>query len=320
MEKIYEILQSGIYGLAIGDALGVPVEFMKRKELKWRPVYKMMEFGTHLQEKGTWSDDTALSIATLNALSKEPYSIKNVAQNFIKWYQDGEFAINQKVFDVGLTTSISIIRLTAGANPVKTGGNSEYTNGNGSLMRMLPVAFFLKDESNLERRKQIIYDISSITHAHMRSKIACHIYVELAICLIHQQSIKEAYESTMKNLRYYYEKVLNESEIVHFQRVFSGELLNLKKREIESTGYVVHSLEACIWCVLHTRSYRAAVLTAVNLGGDTDTIASLTGGLAGILYGKHKIPKKWIKNLKGKDLLENEIHCYIKKRTDSQSM
>ena len=307
MEK--KVLLSGIYGLAIGDALGVPVESKSRDEVRKKPVRKMIGFGIHLQEKGTWSDDTALSLATLNALSQKPYKLENVAQNFVRWYKNGDFAIHHKVFDIGRTTSDSIYRLELGVDPLISGEIAEKSNGNGSLMRMLPLAFFLESEPDIMIRKQVIYEISSLTHAHMRSKIACHIYVELAIALIHHQSIEEAYQNTREKLKNFYET--KEPEISYFQRFLSGELLYLEEDKIRSTGYVVYSLEACVWCVLHTRNYKEAVLTAVNLGGDTDTIAALAGGLAGILYGVRKIPRRWIRDVKGKEILENEIAYYI---------
>ena len=195
-------------------------------------------------------------------------------------------------------------RFKEGTDAVLCGGNHIEDNGNGSLMRILPVAFFLYNTESFEDRKQAVYDVSSITHRHLISKIACHFYVEFAIRLMRMRNkdmcataaIKQAYDHTAKIFRFHYE---HDEEIRKtFSKIFTGELSDCSVHIIKSGGYVVDSLEAALWCLLHTDSYETAVLTAVNLGHDTDTIGCITGGVAGIVYGINNIPMTWKKTLR----------------------
>ena len=308
-EKKNDAVISGIVGAAVGDAIGVPVEFQYRKQLSEKPVTGMRAHGTHNQPAGTWSDDTSMILATASALSGMELDPERIATAFLSWRDYGAFSPDERVFDIGLTTNTAMNRFKEETDAVLCAGNHIEDNGNGSLMRILPVAFFLYNTESFEDRKQAVYDVSSITHRHLISKIACHFYVEFAIRLMRMRNkdmcataaIKQAYDHTAKIFRFHYE---HDEEIRKtFSKIFTGELSDCSVHIIKSGGYVVDSLEAALWCLLHTDSYETAVLTAVNLGHDTDTIGCITGGVAGIVYGINNIPMTWKKTLRRSDMV-----------------
>lgn len=308
-EKKNDAVISGIVGAAVGDAIGVPVEFQYRKQLSEKPVTGMRAHGTHNQPAGTWSDDTSMILATASALSGMELDPERIATAFLNWRDHGAFSPDERVFDIGLTTNTALNRFKEGTDAVLCGGNHIEDNGNGSLMRILPVAFFLYNTESFEDRKQAVYDVSSITHRHLISKIACHFYVEFAIRLMRMRNkdmcataaIKQAYNHTAKIFHLHYAHDEEISEI--FSKIFTGELSDCSVHIIRSGGYVVDSLEAALWCLLHMDSYETAVLTAVNLGHDTDTIGCITGGVAGIVYGINNIPMTWKKTLRRGDMV-----------------
>lgn len=268
-------LKDAIYGLAVGDALGVPFELEERGTFYCK---NMVGNGTHKQPIGTWSDDTSMTLATCDSYKKIGYiDCDDIRKQFEKWLFDAKYTPFGKVFDCGYTCSEAIYN--------KCGSDDIMSNGNGSLMRILPLAF-IPDISD-----QMIEEVSAITHAHDISKEACVIYVRLAQGLIKGMGLSELIKSVVKN-----DSVFN-------RLIVMG---SISVDQIKSTGYVVDTLEAAIWCIMHTNSYKDCVLKAVNLGGDTDTIAAIAGGLAGILYGYENIPAGWISSLQAKNIID---HC-----------
>ena len=172
--KIMDAIKGGIWGLIVGDALGVPVEFQDREELEENPLVDMIGYGTHNQPKGTWSDDTSMTLCLVDNLIKG-YNLNEIANNFVKWYRQGFMTPYGVAFDIGNTTRKAIYNIEAGVNVIEAGGAAQYDNGNGSLMRILPLAFYLRNEDNLDKKFKIIHDVSAITHSHNISKIACSI-------------------------------------------------------------------------------------------------------------------------------------------------
>lgn len=288
---------SGLLGFCIGDALGVPVEFQSRDEIN--KVTTMIGYGTHNQPAGTWSDDSSLTFCLTESLI-HGYDLNDVKQKMCDWYYFGYWNVNDKLpFDIGRTTFKALSKIKSGIALEEAGEKDEKDNGNGSLMRVLPLAFYLKDKKN-EEKFPIIEEVSGITHAHIRSKIACSIYVEFAIQLLNYHPPGEAYERMKEVIIGYYKNKGYEEELNHFERILKQNISTYEECEIKSTGYVIDSLEACLWSFLTTTTFSEAVLKAVNLGEDTDTIGALTGGLAGIFYGENNIPKHWIRTIRKK--------------------
>jgi len=299
------VVKSGIFGVCIGDALGVPVEFRTREQLKRSTVTKMRAMGTYRQPLGTWSDDSSLTLCLAESLCNG-YNLEDMALKFIRWHNEEIWTPHGRVFDIGIATRQAISRISSGIIPKLCGGTSEFDNGNGSLMRILPLVFYLKDEENIEKLYHTVKEVSSITHGHFRSVFACFIYVIFAIELLKGKSKIEAYDYMQKKVLEYAEnQEFNPKEIKLFERILNNNIATYPEDEIKSSGYVLHSLEASLWCFLNSESYSEAVLKAVNLGEDTDTTGAITGGIAGIYYGFENIPEDWISELVRKDDIES---------------
>jgi len=275
----YNIYQA-VFGLAIGDALGVPYEFEKRGTFKCK---EMTGGGTHDQPVGTWSDDTSMTLATLKSIKDNngKINIEDIHNNFLLWINESKFTANGDVFDIGHAT---LKALTSGVPQ-----QGEYSNGNGSLMRVLPLAF--TDCTDDEIRK-----VSAITHSHWISQEACVIYVHVAKRLLAGEDIHDIIPTLV------YDKP--------FDRLSYIDKLDIS--EIRSTGYVVDTLEAALWAVSHvektgehstkSKLFDEDVLDAVNLGDDTDTVGAVAGGLAGIIYGMITYThREWFDLLRNKE-------------------
>lgn len=314
--NIWELmLYYGLFGFCVGDAIGVPVEFSSREHRKKDPVLEMRAYGTHNQPIGTWSDDTSLMLCFIDAVNRG-YSIQKVADNFVDFYKNGAFTPYGKVFDIGIATRDAVEKMDKGENPVQCGGILDTDNGNGSLMRMLPLAFYGLQMKPLELIS-FVENVSSLTHGHPRSRFACIFYVRFAIRLMAGKLKEDAKEIALDKTiefmkKYCYEKYTN--EWMYFDRILSKTILNLPENEIKSTGYVVDTLEAVLWSFFHGDSYRQIVLKAVNLGDDTDTVTALAGGLAGLFYCvKNGIPEEWIQNVVKKEKLYQLFRKFCKK-------
>ena len=296
--KITSIAQSrlfgGIFGFCVGDMLGVPVEFSTRQQRNEDSVNELRAYGTYHQPFGAWSDDTSLMLCLMDAMI-ENNSLDRLSKNMIGFYQKGMFTPNGVVFDIGNSTAGAIQRMIDGVHPTRCGGVTNMDNGNGSLMRILPLAFACHIFKDCEFIK-LIEDVSSLTHAHPRSKLACIIYVHFASQLFAGMGKSEALDDSIRFVNEYC-KPAYASEFRSYASVLNKKVTELDRESIPSSGYVVDTLEAVFWSFLNTTSYREAVLTAVNLGGDTDTIAALVGGLAGIYYGFSSIPSNWVQNI-----------------------
>jgi ADP-ribosyl-[dinitrogen reductase] hydrolase len=241
---------------------------------------------------GTWSDDSSLTFCLADSLCNG-FSLTAIADSFCRWYYDREWTARGKVFDIGITTQMAIEKLRRGVPPLQAGDTVERSNGNGSLMRILPLAYYHKTldfQELLER----VHQVSCITHAHLRSQMACGIYISIAIALLEGSKPQIAYQQGLDRVDPIYQNYPYSQEMPHFDRVCSRQIDALPVESINSEGYVIDTLEASLWCLMNTSSYAEAVLKAVNLGEDTDTTAAVTGGLAGIYYGVESIPAEWI--------------------------
>ena len=294
-------VRAGIIGHAIGDALGVPVEFTSRNQLARHPIVDMEGYGTHNMPAGTWSDDTSMEIALLQSLvDKKMFDYTDIMENFRKWWRNGEFTATGKTFDIGGTCAGAICNYVKGMSPSECGEKGERSNGNGSLMRILPVAYVCHDNSIAGNdRYELVRKVSSLTHAHEISMLGCFIYVNFVCSLLSGDSLTAAYQKTQQEDY----SMFSDSAREAYHRILIESIASYDEDEISSSGYVLSSLEASLWCLLSTNSYKKAVLKAVNLGGDTDTIGAITGSMAGIYYGYNAIPHEWIDKLQRSDYL-----------------
>jgi ADP-ribosylglycohydrolase len=294
--KINQIIQSALFGIAVGDALGVPVEFRSRELVRNNPVTDMIGYGTYNLPPGTWSDDSSLTFCLAEALTKD-FDLNNIGHNFVRWERENYWTARGIVFDIGNATQQAIHRIASGVKPELAGGTDAAMNGNGSLMRILPLVFYLFDKP-LKERFEITRLVSSITHGHIRSVIACFYYLEFARKIIQGEEKFEIYKSLQTKISsFLVAESIQTDQISFFDRLLKHNIFELSEDNIFSSGYVLDTLEAAIWCLLTTNSFSKAVLKAVNLGNDTDTTGAVTGGLAGLLYGINNIPERWIHQL-----------------------
>ena len=294
-----ERVRALLLGVAVGDALGVPVEFLARGSFH---VDAMRGHGTHDQPAGTWSDDTSLTLALADAMEGDAVSLPRLAQNFIAWHDRGAFTPRGVVFDIGNATDRAISRLRRGVPPERAGGAEEGDNGNGSLMRVAPLVFIMEGKSP-EERFRLIQAVSSVTHAHAWSVTACFIFLELLRKLLAGAAKEEAYAELREELAAP-PSFLDSGALTKFRRILKEDIRALPENAIHSSGFVVDTLEAAFWCFLTTPAYKDAVLTAVNLGEDTDTTAAVTGALAATAYGMEAIPEEWLARLQGKEQID----------------
>ena len=308
-------IPSAVTGFAIGDALGVPVEFLSRERLKKSPVTGMTGYGTYSQPPGTWSDDTSLMLCTLESL-KNGLNLHDLGIRFHRWLNEAYMTPHGEVFDCGVQTRFAIARIGKIIEfgdpivPIPRSEAREKENGNGSLMRILPLAFYLQDVP-YSQHFRIVDEVSSMTHPHMRSVLGCFIYMEFAIGLLSGISRKDSYKLVRERVRTLVPKPVSQAEYSTYTRILGGDIWDYPEESIKSTGYVVSTLEAVLWAFMRGGSFIETLLTAVNMGDDTDTIAALTGGLAGIWYGMEGIPAEWRDQLVGKEIIEAVLNSTV---------
>lgn len=294
------IIIDGVIGHAIGDAMGVPVEFKDRESLMYNPVKDMRR--SYAGDKGTWSDDTSMEIATIDSyINNNGWNYDDIMINFGDWINDSRFTAHNYTFDVGRTCLTAIRNyLQKGTNALESGLDDINSNGNGSLMRILPVVYYCYfKKSEKEEIYEIVKNISSLTHRHEISILGCYIYTLYVINLLQNKDKYEAY-NIIQNEDY---SMFSTDSIDCYKRILNGELNSLDVDDIKSTGYVVDTLEASLWVLLQAKDYKESIIGSVNLGGDTDTIGAITGSMAGILYGYNSFPKEWINDLARKDYI-----------------
>lgn len=330
-DKIY----GGTWALITGDALGVPVEFQDRWQLKENPVTDMRAFGSHNQPAGTWSDDSSMMLGAMDSLSKG-YDPEDIMRHFALWMKEGQYTPWGNVFDIGNTCRKAIkVWDMCDVPAILCGGTSDDSNGNGSLMWCLPVCYYAYvqekcEEFSFTQSVALVMEASGITHHHLVSRVGCGLYYFLI-----REMLNQTYSSDQEILKKasddFYSKTsrsgnspVDNHERPHLSEVISiglhhgfaffdkdpdqydealsrysrlrltDEFANLPENKIQSTGYIVHTLEAAVWCLLNSNNLKESLLKAMNLGNDTDTIGAVTGGLAGTWYGYDAIPGDWL--------------------------
>lgn len=292
-----------LLGVAVGDAVGVPYEFSSRDEMQANPTIGMTGHGTYNQPKGTWSDDSSLTFCLAESLING-YDLKDIAEKFIKWVDEAYWTAHDEVFDVGITTSIAISRLR---NIIDDNNldelikqkyyGDERDNGNGSLMRIIPLLFLIK-EKPIKEQFDIVWEVSALTHRHIRSAMSCMIYLKLAEKLIEGKDKIDAYTEMRSEIFIFWNEIdFAEKERVHFEKIIQNDIRETKIEDLKSGGYVIEVLESSIWFFLNKSSYEETILSIINIGHDTDTSAAIAGGLAGLYYGVKGMPESWVASI-----------------------
>lgn len=305
-----ERIAGGLYGLLVGDALGVPYEFYEANEL---PVYEKIEMTppAGFQKTypriaaGTWSDDGAQALCLMDSLLKQgKFSLKAYSDALLAWYEEGFWAVGGVVFDVGIQTADALNAYKRGIPATDCGLMNPEGKGNGALMRVLPLALwhFVQEDTDLEKRsRELVRDAHSqcqITHGHLCNQVCCALYCLAAQGLLEGKEAREAIQEGVCALRSIYR------EQPEYERELEWSIRPDIPWEGRGTGYVVDCLRSAFMILEQASDYEDAIKRAVLLGNDTDTTACVTGGLAGIRYGLRKIPERWLNALKEREKVE----------------
>lgn len=299
MPTFAERLSGGLWGLLIGDALGVPYEFHNPEDIPPLAQIEMQppenfERAHGRIPIGTWSDDGAQALILLASLQKRKgLDVDDFGKRLINWYQHGYMAVDYQVFDVGIQTAEAIRRMMQGISAEESGPSGEYHNGNGSLMRVLPLALWHRGTD--EQLVHWAHWQSVVTHGHLRSKVCCAAYCLWARRLL--AGSDQAWNEAVSTLHTIYGD--SSPEWVEFVWHIRPD----QDPQGTGSGYVVDSLNS-VRLVMQESSYEQVVKKAIALGQDTDTTACIAGGLAGIRDGVSAIPERWMTALRGKELVE----------------
>lgn len=314
---IYDVVKNTLYGVAIGDAAGCPVQFFKREDVKRFNITDMIGHGTYDKPAGTWTDDTSMTLCLAASLAETlscggEIDYADIMRRFEKWLYENEYTTEDRAFDMGRTCLKAIFSFSKGKPALECGGDGINENGNGSLMRISPIVFclqkkfgsdLLKDEKKTDEAFSVIQNVSRLTHAHPIALLGCTIYCTFLLEVLNgtkksdlREKVKVIFESYLSHHPEF------EDASTHWNRLFSPDFTDLPEEEIKSTGYVVDTLEAALWSFFTTENYKGCILKGVNLGHDTDTVCAVAGGLAGLYYGE--FPPGWVEKLRGKEMID----------------
>jgi len=277
-----------LLGLAVGDAVGTTLEFAGRDT---KPLLTDMVGGGPFRLKvGEWTDDTAMALALADSLVEHPqFDAGDLMRRFIAWYRTGAYSCTGTCFDIGVTTRQALASFERSGDP-DAGSTDPMAAGNGSLMRLAPVA--IRHWRDGGARREVAAGQSRTTHAAPEAVAACIAYADILADAIAGKLRDEVLFASRG------------SEVASVAAILGGNWQGKRRSEIKSSGYVLHTLEAALWCVGRTADFRSAVLLAANLADDADTVAAVTGQLAGALYGRSGIPPEWLDRLAWRERIE----------------
>jgi ADP-ribosyl-[dinitrogen reductase] hydrolase len=280
-EAVRDRAIGALLGLAVGDALGTALEFKPRDT--YAPLTDMIGGGPFGLKPGEWTDDTAMALALADSLiAKGRLDECDLMERFVNWHDEGHYSCTGTCFDIGITTRHALMRFKRSGDPI-AGSTDPNTAGNGSLLRLAPIAIrFHRDRASL---RDAAARQSRTTHGAPQAVDACVVYAELLADAIEGRPISEVLSPAQSALS------------GAMAEIMVGSWHGKHRHQIRASGYVAHSLEASLWSVARSGCFTNAVLLAANLGEDADTTAAITGQLAGALYGASDIPSPWLERL-----------------------
>ncbi len=288
MIELVDRLAGGVWGHLIGDAIGVPYEFMPAaaiQRVEWG------HRGTHSQPPGTWSDDGALMLALLDSLLSSGFDVEDQARRALMWLDENAYAPGP-VFDIGNTTRTALERLKDGVPAAEAGLAGEADNGNGSLMRILPVALVDRGR-RLETMVDHAIRASALTHRHPRAQLVCAVYCVVARSLLLSEPREDTCSRALASVR----GLLSGPH--------RGELPTIEGFTTPTgSGYVLDTFWSAWHAFAASGSFAETIERAIRFGSDTDTTAAVAGGLAGIYWGRSGIPPAWLSALRGREIVE----------------
>lgn len=293
-DAVRDRARGALLGLAVGDAVGTTLEFIPRD--RDAPLQEMIGGGPFGLQPGQWTDDTAMALALADSLDQDDaLDAADLMQRFVDWHERGRYSCTGKCFDIGITTRQALARWKATGNPM-AGSADPSTAGNGSLMRLAPVA--LRHFRNRAALRDVAARQSRTTHGAAEAVDACVAFADL---------LADAIEGATR------------SEVLRARPGFSGAIDAIMRGSwrgrpraaVRSSGYVAHSLEAALWSVAASGEFRGAVLRAANLGDDADTTAAIAGQLCGALNGAGGIRREWMTRLAWADQISSTADALV---------
>jgi len=293
-----------LLGLAIGDALGAAVEFQVPGSFEAVTAYR--SGGPHGLEPGEWTDDTSMALALADSISEAGWDLNDQAERYVAWWRTGEYSVNGRMFDIGITTVAALKRFQKSGNAWTSGDPSEFASGNGSIMRLapVPIAYGQLFPDRLGDLVNRAVESSQPTHASPQCRSACACLAVALAALVNGLPREVVLDRDWSVWR-----ELAELQPLHPEvgEVIRGSFRRKAPPEIQGSGYVVKSLEAAFWAFAGAESFRDAVLRAVNLGDDADTTGAVCGQLAGAHWGESGIPAEFLSGLAGRQLIERAL-------------
>lgn len=317
--KTEEITRNALIGQAVGDAFGVPVEFLSRERVRMLDLRDMagsdsdIRTGTRWGEKipkGCWSDDTSMTVASMASFAQNGGRIDYEDQmaRFMKWWFEGEYCSHSFPFGLGGNVSAALERHRYGIPALDCGGKDWRDNGNGALMRILPFSLYcIFNGLSTEETMITAGNGSALTHGHAISRMCCFIWTEFLRSVSAGAGVDEAV-GHIEGLPY--REWFSEETVRAAAFVTEGRIHSLTEENIGETGYVVDTLYAALYSLLPADGFEACIRRAVNLGYDTDTAGAVAGTAAGILYGSESVPKRWLNDLKRREYLESAARSF----------
>lgn len=281
--------RGAILGLMIGDALGMPLEFSERDKVT---VSGFTAGGVFNLDAGYWTDDSSMAFCTAYSLCKcKGFNASHLMQSYYYWYKYGAYSSKYECFDIGNTTRQAIENYSLTGNPYSGNSNPDAA-GNGSLMRMAPIAIFYAND--FDKTIKFSVENSKLTHRAIEAIDACRFFASLLYAALNGESKEKILSGLYSPYPEYWEK---HPLVPAVQKIAMGSYKNKSRDQISSSGYVVNTLEAALWAFNGSDDFRSGALAAVNLADDADTVGAVFGQLAGAFYGETNIPFEWITNV-----------------------
>ena len=311
-DRIFVLSRATILGAAVGDAMGVPYEFLSRSEV--RKVYRPEMCGNDVEPiidsrwgrlipAGCWSDDTSMLIASMDAIAKDGGQINtvNIMDAFLAWWRKEQYCSWEAPFGLGGNISKAFERYDRGNDPDRCGGTGYMDNGNGALMRILPFSLLaILRDYDWDETVRLVSRGSALTHAHEISRLGCCIFTEfLRGCILeHSKEVAIEHIRSLDYSRFFTSMAQEE-----YGMILTKDVSVWDESMLRETGYVADTLQTALFSIMKTNSFEDAISTAICLGYDTDTNACVTGQLAVALYGLDSIPTGWLDKLRRHDFL-----------------
>ena len=314
-----EITKNALLGQAVGDAFGVPAEFLSRKDVRALDLREMVGSDSKkplssrwggIIPAGSWSDDTSMTVASMSSFIRSGGGVdyEDQMRQFLRWWNESEYCCLDAPFGLGENISAAFYRYQMGRPALECGGRGFMDNGNGALMRILPFSLHcIFRHLNEQETVQVVSNGSAVTHGHDISKMSCFIWTEFLRSLSDGSGVEAAVDhvEALPYRQWFSEEALDALNVI-----IKKETRQLTENDIGQTGYVVDTLYSALYSLYHADDFEKSILNAVNLGYDTDTSGAVTGMAAGMLYGLAEIPERWMDALRKRDDLENIAEAF----------